>query len=178
MKQLETERLILRRIVPGDTRSIYENWASDPDVAKYVTWNAHTDISATEKFMEFIQNRYEKGDKYIYGIELKEDHILIGMIEVVAFYKDKDPVIGYCSGKKWWGNGYMTEALKALVAELFADGHERIVIGAIRENIGSNRVIEKAGFTYTGSEERSLSDAKPDIVTINHYSYLRTEYYK
>ncbi len=176
MKKIETERLYLRRVVPEDTRSIYENWANDPEVAKYVTWNAHTDISATEKFMEFIQGRYENGEKYIYGMELKADGSLIGMIEVVAFYDDMYPVIGYCSGRKWWGNGYMTEALKAVINKLFSDGYERIVIGAVKENIGSHRVIEKAGFTYTGSEERALSAAKPDIVTVDHFDFKKTDY--
>ena len=178
MKELETERLLLRRVVPSDTHQMFENWTSDPDVARYVTWNAHTDISATEKFMEFIQNRYASGEKYIYGMELKSDGTLFGMIEVVAFHDEKYPVIGYCSGKKQWGHGYMTEALKALVKLLFEDGYEKILIGAIKENIGSIRVIEKAGFTYTGSEEKALSASKPDIVTINHYSYLKTDYYK
>ena len=49
MNELETQRLRLRYITKDDTERIFECWASDPEVAKYVTWNAHTQISQTEE---------------------------------------------------------------------------------------------------------------------------------
>jgi len=92
------------------------------------------------------------------------------MIDVVGFHHG-NPVIGYCMGKRFWNNGYMTEALQAVVSELISDGYKEIVIEAVKDNIGSNRVIEKNGFKFVGSRESELSSVKPEMVTINSYRY-------
>ena len=55
------------------------------------------------------------------------------------------------------------------VEELFADGYKTILIGAIKENIGSNRVIEKCGFMFEKSIDERMSYCKPEIVTKNYY---------
>ncbi len=168
MRELETERLRLRRVCAEDAQAIFDNWASDDEVTKYITWNTHKSIEDTKRILDIWLKEYDNEPCYRYGIERREDGVLMGMIDVVGF-RHGNPVIGYCSGRAYWNNGYMTEALCAVVEELFADGYETIVIEAIRENIGSNRVIEKAGFTFVGSEERPLSRFKPQIVTL--YSY-------
>ena len=74
----------------------------------------------------------------------------------------------YASFEKYYGMSE-ADALQAVVEELFAEGYETIVIEAIDENIGSNRVIQKAGFTLVGIEQRPLSRFKPQIVTLNSY---------
>lgn len=168
MRELKTERLLLRYITREDVPAIYEGWANDPEVARYVTWNAHEDISVTENRMDFWLEEYKKPDCCRYGIERLSDGALMGMIDVVGYHHG-NPVIGYCSGRKYWGNGYMTEALKAVTEELFSDGYETIRIGAVKENIGSNRVIQKAGFELVGSREDQISEIKPEIMTINSY---------
>lgn len=168
MKQLETERLVLRYITRNDVQAIYEGWANDPEVARYVTWNAHENISVTEKVMDYWLDEYKKDNCYIYGIERRADGALMGMIDVVG-YDNGSPVIGYCSGRKFWGNGYMTEALKAVVNELFSDRYETILIEAAKENIASNRVIQKAGFEFVESRETQISPQKPEMVTVNYY---------
>ncbi len=169
LKELETERLKLRYITEDDTQMIFENWANDPEVAKFVTWDAHESVEVTRNVMSFWLEDYRKDNCYRYGIERKSDGALMGMIDVVG-YHDGNPVIGYCSGRKFWGNGYMTEALRAVVLELFSEGYETIVVEAVKENIGSNRVIEKAGFEFVGTREDTLSGA---VVTINSYRMSR-----
>lgn len=169
MRELETPRLRLRHVREEDTRQIYDCWASDPDVAKYVTWNAHTSLSDTEEIMRFWLEEYNKPDRYRYGIELKSSAVLIGMIDVVGFHNGA-PVVGYCSGKAYWGHGYMTEALGAVVDELFKNSFDTIVIEAVDENVASNKVILKNGFKLVCTRTEPLSQDKPDrIVTINSY---------
>lgn len=168
MRELETTRLRLRYITSADTEDIFNNWANDPEVAKYVTWNAHENISVTEEVMKFWLSEYEKENCYRYGIERKADGELMGMIDVVGYHHG-NPVIGYCSGRKYWNNGYMSEALEAVINELFLDGYETIVIEAVKENLGSNRVIEKAGFEFVGSRREKLSEVKPNEFVINSY---------
>lgn len=173
MKELETERLLLRRIRREDAQRIYDCWASDPEVTRYLTWQPHASVAVTEAIVARWLADYDKPDTYRYGIELRETGELIGMIDVVGYHHG-NPVIGYCSGSAYWGNGYMTEALKALCAALFEAGYSMIRIEAVRENIGSNRVIQKAGFRFANSREQPMSESKPEIVTINSY-YLPRE---
>ena len=168
MKELETGRLRLRKIRREDTQRIFDCWASDPAVTKYLTWLPHESPAVTAQIMEMWLADYEKPDCYRFGIELRESGELIGMIDVVG-YRGGEPVIGYCSGRAYWGNGYMTEALKAVCAMLFDEGYPAIVIEAVEENIGSNRVIQKAGFTYVGSRREPQSAVKPELVTIRSY---------
>ncbi|MBR1751046.1 MAG: GNAT family N-acetyltransferase [Ruminococcus sp.] len=169
MRELETARLKLRHVTENDVQDIYDCWASDPEVTKYLTWNAHKSIDETKEIMKFWLDEYKKPDRYRYGIELKDSGDLIGMIDVVGFHNGA-PVIGYCSGRAYWGNGYMTEALDAVVSELFENSFDTIVIEAVDENIASNMVILKNGFTLVGSRTEPLSKDKPDnIVTINSY---------
>jgi len=173
VKELETERLLLRHIRRDDAQRIFTYWASDPEVTKYLTWQPHASVAVTEAIVERWLADYDKPDTYRYGIELRETGELIGMIDVVGYHHG-NPVIGYCSGRAYWGNGYMTEALKALCAALFEAGYSMIRIEAVRENIGSNRVIQKAGFRFANSREQPMSESKPEIVTINSY-YLPRE---
>lgn len=170
--RIETERLILRKLQYEDTESVYKNWASDPKVTKYLTWPPHKDVSVTASIMEMWQKEYLQDKCYRFGIERKEDHELIGMIDVVG-YVDDAPMIGYVLGRAFWNRGYMSEACKAVIDFLWKQGFERIVIEAIDENIGSNRVIEKCGFTYTGTKRRPISKMKPVEVNIHSYELIR-----
>ena len=136
MKELETERLLLRKVRREDAQRIFDCWASDPEVTRYLTWQPHASVAMTKAVMDRWLADYDKPDTYRYGIELRETGELIGMIDVVGYHHG-NPVIGYCSGRAYWGNGYMTEALKALCAALFEAGYSMIRIEAVRENIGS-----------------------------------------
>ena len=176
MRELRTERLLLRPVIVDDTETIFRTWANDPEVTKYMTWEPHPNVEETRRIMAMWLEDYKDPDCYRYGIERLEDGVLMGMIDVVG-YEDGVPEIGYCSGKAFWGNGYMTEALGALVTELFEDGYETLRIAAVRENIGSNRVIQKNGFTFLRTRTGPTSQYKPqEIVTINEYVLHRKDW--
>ena len=67
----------------------------------------------------------------------------------------------------------MTEACQALIKYIFALGYKKIVIAADENNIASNRVIEKCGFTFTYKETRTpISRFKNGTAIINHYELL------
>lgn len=168
MRELETERLYLRRVKESDAQTMFDNWTSSEKVSEYLQWSAHRSVEDAKAFLSYILPQYEQDDCYRWGIVRKSDNTLMGMIDVVKF-KDGCPEIGYCSGERFWGNGYMTEACKAVIDELFNAGYKTIFISAIKENIGSNRVIEKSGFKFVKSAERAQSKIKPEIVTMNYY---------
>ena len=175
MKEIFTDRLHLRYITEADTQRIFDCWASDPEVTKFLTWYPHKSVETTKLYVAFILNEYNKTDCYRWGITLTDTGELIGMIDVVGYHKGS-PVIGYCSGRAYWGNGYMTEALKAVTAQLFDDGYDTIVIEAADDNIGSNRVIRKAGFEFVDSRIAPMSEQKKDrLLKINSYRLYKSK---
>ena len=97
------------------------------------------------------------------------------MIDVINYQNDI-PAIGYCLSRRMWGQGLMTEACKRLITYLFDIGFKEIMIKAVEENIGSNRVIQKCGFQYVGKETKEHSKLKPQIVTINEYKLLKENF--
>lgn len=141
---LETKRLLLRPFKIDDAFEMYNNWSSDSDVTKYLTWNYHKDIDQTKEIISIWINQYEKPERINFGIVLKETNELIGGIDVVG-YLEGIPVIGYVLSKKYWNNGYMSEACKKVVEFLFNKGYNKIRIDAVVENIASNKIIQKCG---------------------------------
>ena len=172
LDELSTERLVLRKLVIDDVNSIFNNWANDPEVTKYMTWKAHKSIEETKQILDIWLKEYKNPKTIRYGVVLKENNELIGAIDVVD-YIDNNPEIGYCLSRKYWNKGHMTEACKAVVEYLFAIGYKTILIEADERNIGSNRVIEKVGFKYTNKETKPCSSFKPDIITVNWYKIIK-----
>lgn len=176
---IETDRLILRPFVMADATAMYENWASDPEVTKYVTWPPHSSIEITRMVVRDWVDGYERADRYNWIIILKGEDKPIGNISVVHLYEHVEACeIGYCMGKPWWGCGIMTEALKAVVDYLFEHvGFNRISARHDPQNIGSGRVMQKAGMTYEGTL-RQIDRNNTGICDASYYSILRSEWKK
>ncbi|MCR5348061.1 MAG: GNAT family N-acetyltransferase [Bacilli bacterium] len=166
---LKTNHLILRKLKPEDTEAIFRNWASDPEVTKYVTWLPHPNVETTQALVRMWLKEEENPKTVRYMITEKESDEPIGSIDVVD-YVDGIPEIGYCLSRKHWGKGYMTEACQAFVKYLFAIGFDKIVIEADVNNAASNKVIQKCGFSFTHVERKEHNSAlKPEPVTVNWY---------
>ena len=168
---LETDRLIFRPFELDDAESMFNNWASDEEVTKYLTWNTHKSIEETKQVLAFWVNQYEKEERINFAIVYKENNELIGGIDVVG-YLEGVPVIGYNLSRKYWNKGIMTEACKKVIELLFSLNHEKIIIEAMVENIGSNRVIQKCGGVYDSTYDDYIPK-KEKTVTINRYIVYR-----
>lgn len=168
---LETQRLILRPFTMNDAQAMFDTWASDPEVTKYLTWNPHESVETSQKIMRLWIEQYQKPERINFAMVRKDSGKLIGGIDVVG-YLDGTPVIGYAMSRAHWGKGYMTEACRSLLTLLFAIGHEQVRIDAQVENIASNKVIQKCGgqFLRTEADERPL---KGDTVLVNRYIVRR-----
>ncbi len=146
---LETTRLILRPFKKEDAEDVFECWESDPDVAKYMFWTSHNDIEKTKEWIAFEIGQIEKEDWYRFAIELKGTKELIGT--ALIYYEEEVSCweIGYNLGKKYWGKGYITEAMEKVIE--FAV--EQLAISQIvgryaKENPASGNVMKKLGFQY------------------------------
>lgn len=143
---LETERLILRRFKIEDAKDMYNNWATDKECNKYLTWELHKNIDETKTIINKWIEEYETGS-YNWVVELKSTSELIGAISVVrAHKKDLNCEVGYCYGAKYWGNGYASEVLKRVIDYLLYDCNFHLVEAHhISGNPASGRVMQKAG---------------------------------
>ena len=77
---IETSRLILRRAVRDDAEAMFRNWASDPEVTKYLTWPPHESVAVTQKVLESWLSEYGRSDYYHWMIVLKETDEPIGSL--------------------------------------------------------------------------------------------------
>ena len=100
----------------------------------------------------------------LWGIE-RRDGELIGCIELRPESEPPGASVGFWIGKPFWGNGYATEAARAVIDHAFDDlGCEALHAGARVSNPASRRVLEKCGFEWTGVELyriRSLASSAP-----------------
>lgn len=172
---IETDRLILRRFERFDAQAMFDNWASDDEVTKYLTWPTHTDVSVTEGILAEWIPQYEDDTFYNWAIVLKDNGPEPeGNISVVRWEKDGQvPVVGYCLGRRWWHQGIMTEALGAVIAFLFEQvGVERIETYHDPNNPHSGGVMRKCGMTFEGIREKSDRNNQ-GVCDAAHYSIER-----
>jgi ribosomal-protein-alanine N-acetyltransferase len=178
LPDLETERLNLRKLRPTDAADIFE-YASDPQVARYTTWEAHTSLDDAVQFVELIQAVYvnESPSNWTWGLELKDTGKLIGTIAVWGWPQHARAEVGYAIGRPYWGRGLVTEAVREVLKLGFdALGLNRIEARCVPENIGSARVMEKVGMTYEGLLREQMF-IKGTFDDMRIYSILRREYY-
>lgn len=149
---LETSRLILRRFTPEDSQAMYENWASDPEVTRYLTWPAHSSPEVSTWVLNDWISHYAEADFYQWAIVPKDLGQPIGSISVVEKNDRVQSVeIGYCIGRPWWHRGYTTEALQRVISFFFeAVGVNRVEARHDARNPHSGGVMEKCGLRREG----------------------------
>lgn len=143
---IHTRRLVLRRPEIEDAPAIFEGYAQDPDVVRYLTWRPHRSIQETREFLRGRIDAWSTGPDFAWVITRLIDSRVIGMIEAtVGGYLVS---IGYVLAKSEWGNGYMTEAAGAVLeAAISLPGVSKVNAMCDVQNIGSARVLEKIGMT-------------------------------
>lgn len=173
---LETERLLLRRFEISDSKDMYNNWASDEEVVKYLTWKKYKNVEVAEETISSWIKNYDKDDFYQYAIVLKSTNDLVGSICAIPYTEKEAAYLGYCIGKKWWGQGIVVEACKKLFEYLFLEvGFNRIAAICDVENISSEKVMKKLGMKYEGTLRQNGISNK-GIYDEVYYSILKNEY--
>ncbi|MCR5835766.1 MAG: GNAT family N-acetyltransferase [Lachnospiraceae bacterium] len=176
-KTIETERLILRQFKPEDAQAMFDNWASEDEVSKWLPWPTHENVEVTKWILSDWIPKYENPDYYKWAIELKSTGKIIGDISIVRVYEHiAGGELGYCLGSKWWGNGIMPEAGKAVIKFLFEEvGFNRIQANYFSNNQKSGRVMQKIGMTYEGTK-RQAGMSKQGISDMVEYAILKEDY--
>ncbi|MDR2654660.1 MAG: GNAT family N-acetyltransferase [Oscillospiraceae bacterium] len=178
-KELKTERLSLRRFELSDAETMFRNWASDPEVTKFLSWPTHTDVTVSERVLaEWLPN-YERDDYYHWAIVPESAGEAVGSIGPVLQRDDIKMVhIGYCIGSKWWCQGITSEALAALIKFFFEEvGMNRIESRHDPNNPNSGKVMMKCGMVCEGTM-RQADINNQGIVDYSIYSILAEDYFE
>ena len=149
---IETERLTLRPFCVDDAQAMFDNWASDPAVTRFLTWPPHKSVDVTRDVISSWVAR-ESAEWCIVPKEYGEAMGSMGVVNV-----DGDTVeVGYCLSQKCWGRGYAAEALRATIQALFAMGAKRVTAKHDVNNPNSGRVMQKAGMIWLENRRAVVS---------------------
>ncbi len=179
MAVIETERLTLRRFEMSDAEAMFRNWASDPEVVRFMAFDRCDTLEETRKRIDEWQQYFCKkaSDSWaLFAIVLKPGGEVIGMIDFAETEpKARSAEVGYQLGKAWWGNGYAAEALRALIKYCFETiGLNRVWARYDIRNVHSGRVMQKVGMRYEGTF-RQCKLCKGELVSHTQYAILAEE---
>jgi RimJ/RimL family protein N-acetyltransferase len=167
-KILKTPRLRLRKVRASDAEAIFREYAQDAEVTRYVSWQTHRSLEETRDYVRACLLAWNTGRAFNWVIESREDSQLMGMI--VARVNAEKWELGFVLARRYWGRGYMTEAVKAVIEwAQRRGGIYRIWAVCDINNAASARVMEKAGMRREGILKRW--SVHPNISTEPRDSY-------
>ena len=178
MRAIETERLLLRKQVREDAGLYFQRIGSRPEVTAGMLWEPHRDPSESVASVEKALRRYAAGKCYRWAIDLPGEG-LIGIIELLGFREeDSCCSFAYMLCPEYWGKGYGTEALKAVLDFAFTNLEIcRVDVDHFTTNPASGAVMRKAGMTFKGivPEKYEKQGRKLDAA---QYSITKEEFYR
>ncbi len=148
---IETSRLKLRSPVTEDATAIFEQYAQDREVTKFMTWQPHQNVETTQHFLQRCINATD----FFWVILPKKAEKAVGMIRLQC--QNHCTSLGYVLARSYWNQGVMTEALQPLVNwAIIQPEIYRVWAVCDCENLASARVLEKIGMTREGVLRRWL----------------------
>ena len=152
MTTTNPQQLSLRPLTSADIDD-FMVWATDADATRYLRWEPYQSREAAEQFLKEVAEKHP----WLQAIILNDRVIgSIGLIQGTGDYRCK-AVLGYVSAKKYWGHGYITQALELALQRGFKElGIARIEAFVHPENIASQRVLEKNGFVREGLLKKAI----------------------
>ncbi len=153
--RVETDRLILGAPEPADAAAVFERYANDPDVTRFVSWPRHQSINDTEAFLKFSAQEWERWPGGPYMIRSRIDGRLLGGTGF-GFEGPSDAITGYVLARDAWGYGYATEALKAVIEIARVIGVACLSATCHPQHRASWHVLEKCGFVRNARAHRQV----------------------
>jgi [ribosomal protein S5]-alanine N-acetyltransferase len=151
--RIETSRLVLSPPADSDAEAIFERYASDPDVTRFLGWPRHESVAETQAFVTFSAREWRRWPAGPYLIWSRSDGRLLGGTGL-GFEAADHAATGYVLASDSWGKGYATEALTAIVDVARHTGVRRLYALCHPEHRASWHVLEKCGFVRDHSWTR------------------------
>jgi [ribosomal protein S5]-alanine N-acetyltransferase len=150
---------------------------SDPEVMRYWSSPPLTDREAARRLLSEIHDGFQRRVIFQWGIARHMDDTVIGTSTLFHLdMNNRRGEIGYALGRAHWGNGYMQEALRALLGFAFGElGLRRVEADVDPRNAGSIRTVERLGFQKEGYL-RERWEVNGEIQDALFYGLLRREW--
>ena len=163
-KFVETERLVLRKLCEEDFADFCA-YAADEEMSRMMGRDVITDAPSARPTFDWLVHREPRA----YALVLKDSGRVIGNLSVMqpsetvkecAGAEKKGCALSFCIGRKYQRKGLMEEAVRAVIAALFAEGMEYINCGNFSFNEASHALQKKLGFAPLLREEIELDDER------------------
>ena len=152
---VETQRLLLRRPLPKDADAIFQAYAQDREVTRYLVWLPHASVETTRIFIADCEKQWKDAKAFSYVITRKVDRESLGMIEFRLNGHRAD--FGFVLARPYWGQSFMPEAVSVMIPIVLAQPSiYRVEATCDVENKASARVLEKAGLSREGLLRRNI----------------------
>ena len=157
LMELQTDRLSIREFAPGDESDIHE-YASDPEVARFMPWGPNTMAQTREFHAKKLAPHPDPRVEYELAIVLKAERKLVGGVGMrIKNPAHREADIGYVLNRRYWNQGIMTEAARAMLRFGFGElGMHRIYATCDAQNAASARVMQKMGMQYEGHLRQNI----------------------
>ncbi len=150
---VETPRLVLSVPTIEDADVVFQRYASDEDVTRYLGWPRHETVADTRRFLAFSAVQWEREGAGPYLIWARADGRLLGSTGL-GLEPYGQAITGYVLAADAWGKGYATEALTAMVEVATDIGVTQLYALCHPQHRASWRVLEKCSFERDGSWNR------------------------
>jgi RimJ/RimL family protein N-acetyltransferase len=153
---ITTPSLLLRAIELSDAQRMFDNYSQDPEVARYMSWRLTGNFQDTLSFVTSAVSWWEKPETaadFVYSIFVADSMEFIGTCSAGPHHGTSTYHwgMGYNLARRFWGQGYGTEAVSALTNTVMQQAEVFRVSAVVDvENGASARVLEKSGFQREG----------------------------
>ncbi len=152
---IPTARLVLRKPTAADAQAIFDRYASDPDVTRYMSWPTHRTVEDTRTFLAWSDTDWDKWPAGSYLIFDQASNRLLGGTGL-SFESPTHAITGYVLARDAWGQGYASEALASMVELAGLLGVKRLEASVHPHHRASAHVLEKGGFMRERTHEDCL----------------------
>jgi RimJ/RimL family protein N-acetyltransferase len=141
--------------VVADAHVVFDEYARDPAVARYMTWRPHQSPGETFEFLHRCERVWADGSAFTWTLWLKDSGAFAGLMEIRVHGSTVD--LGYALAKRWWRQGLMSEALTWVIGWALAQPEiYRVWATCDVDNVASARVLECVGMEREGRLRRWL----------------------
>jgi RimJ/RimL family protein N-acetyltransferase len=171
-QEIETKRLILRRMKISDAEDMFNNWSSDPCVSKFYSWQPHMNICETVQIIKTWIAQYNDPLYFHWIIVDKATQKAIGTFYINNIDEENcTGTINCILSRQVWGKGLATEITQSVIAYCFEKVNFKIIISHHHENnIGSGKALVKAGLHFTDKRYHTYEESPSINGNYLHYA--------
>lgn len=173
LKDKRLGNIYLREILDSDYLDYFQI-GKDEETVKYVNWGPFKKPCEALYAIQEIFNKRPIVDDLPKGYAIILDNHMIGMIDYHSENQKQNSIeIGYFLKREYWGRGIMKKCVSYMVKLAFSLGFSKVVLGSIKDNLRSIRLIESLGFHYEYQVVDDIGDG--NLYLVKYYAKYEFE---